>query len=40
MELLMEVIFGCAALAGVMFTQSMIYFFKAITEFNRRLKQH
>ena len=40
MELLMEVVFGCAALAGILFTQSMIYLFKAIYEFNRLLKQY
>ena len=40
MEILIEVTFGFAALAGVFFTQSMIYFFKATHEFNRLLKQH
>ena len=40
MELLIEVTFGFAALAGVMFTNSVIYFFKVITEFNRLLKQY
>ena len=40
MELLMEIVFGCAALTGVLFTQSMIYLFKAIDEFNRLLRQY
>ena len=40
MELIMEVAFGFAALAGVMFTNSVIYLIKAIHEFNRLLKQH
>ena len=40
MELIIEIAFGCAALAGVLFTQSMIYLFKAIDEFNRLLKQY
>lgn len=40
MEILIEVTFGLAALTGVFFTQSIIYFFKAITEFNRLLKQY
>ena len=39
MELIIEVIFGFATLAGALFTTSIIYLFKAISEFNRLLKQ-
>ena len=39
MEIIIEIVFGFATLAGALFITSVIYLFKAISEFNRLLKQ-
>lgn len=40
MELIIELVFGFAVLAGVMFTYSVIYLLRAIHEFNKLFKQY